>query len=125
MLGRARRGRPRAGAAGLAAATSDPIGVRWGSGLSIPCGRNLLRTRRGASKEMVLSHAGGVVGAAENSAGFVAEEEAETVRFAVEEMRRMLEGFMRSVEELGEQADRCSRDIRRARTVVLQRIIRQ
>lgn len=52
------------------------------------------------------------------------EEEEEAVRLAVEEIRRMLEGFMRSVEELGEQADRCSRDIRRARTVVLQRIIR-
>ncbi|KAG6471771.1 UPF0496 protein 1-like [Zingiber officinale] len=49
---------------------------------------------------------------------------AEAVRLGMEEVRRGLEAFMKSVEDLGEQADRCSRDIRRARTVVLQRIIR-
>lgn len=48
----------------------------------------------------------------------------EAVRIGIDEIRKKLEGFMKSVEDLGEQADRCSRDIRRARTVVLQRIIR-
>ncbi|XP_074562396.1 UPF0496 protein 1-like [Curcuma longa] len=48
----------------------------------------------------------------------------EAMRLGMEEVRRGLESFMKSVEDLGEQADRCSRDIRRARTVVLQRIIR-
>ncbi|KAL6867306.1 hypothetical protein ACP4OV_015330 [Aristida adscensionis] len=54
-----------------------------------------------------------------------AEREEEAVKFGVEEIKKKLESFMKSVEDLGEQADRCSRDIRRARTVVLQRIIRQ
>ncbi|KAH0458846.1 hypothetical protein IEQ34_011660 [Dendrobium chrysotoxum] len=48
----------------------------------------------------------------------------EAVRFGVEGIKKKLGAFMKSVEDLGEQADRCSRDIRRARTVVLQRIIR-
>ncbi|CAM0871713.1 unnamed protein product [Alopecurus aequalis] len=53
-----------------------------------------------------------------------AERDEEAVKFGVEEIKKKLETFMKSVEDLGEQADRCSRDIRRARTVVLQRIIR-
>lgn len=53
-----------------------------------------------------------------------AEQDEEAVKFGVEEIKKKLEVFMKSVEDLGEQADRCSRDIRRARTVVLQRIIR-
>ena len=52
------------------------------------------------------------------------ERDEEAVKFGVEEIKKKLENFMKSVEDLGEQADRCSRDIRRARTVVLQRIIR-
>ncbi|KAM3230379.1 hypothetical protein ACQJBY_060895 [Aegilops geniculata] len=53
-----------------------------------------------------------------------AERDEEAVKFGVEEIKKKLEAFMKSVEDLGDQADRCSRDIRRARTVVLQRIIR-
>jgi hypothetical protein len=53
-----------------------------------------------------------------------AERDEKTVKFGIEEIKKKLENFMKSVEDLGEQADRCSRDIRRARTVVLQRIIR-
>jgi hypothetical protein len=53
-----------------------------------------------------------------------AERDEEAVKFGIEEIKKKLENFMKSVEDLGEQADRCSRDIRRARTVVLQRIIR-
>ncbi|KAJ6801918.1 putative UPF0496 protein 1 [Iris pallida] len=48
----------------------------------------------------------------------------EAVKFGIEEIKKKLEVFMKCVEDLGEQADRCSRDIGRARTVVLQRIIR-
>ncbi|KAL3621214.1 hypothetical protein CASFOL_036126 [Castilleja foliolosa] len=47
-----------------------------------------------------------------------------SVRFAVEEIKMKLVVFMKNVEELGAQADHCSRDIRRARTVILQRIIK-
>ncbi|WOK93110.1 UPF0496 protein 1-like [Canna indica] len=58
-----------------------------------------------------------------DTAEFAIKDE-EAVKFGIEEIRKKLEVFMASVEDLGEQADRCSRDIRRARTVVLQRIIR-
>ncbi|PKA65946.1 UPF0496 protein 1 [Apostasia shenzhenica] len=51
-------------------------------------------------------------------------EEAAAVKIGVEEMKKKLAAFMKSIEDLGEHADRCSRDIRKARTVVLQRIIR-
>ncbi|XP_078430798.1 UPF0496 protein 1-like [Wolffia australiana] len=48
----------------------------------------------------------------------------EAVEMAVADIRAKLGSFMKSVEDLGAQADRCSREIRRARTVVLQRIIK-
>ncbi|KAJ4844457.1 hypothetical protein Tsubulata_028950 [Turnera subulata] len=51
--------------------------------------------------------------------------EQEAVRIAIEQIRKKLDVFMKNVEDLGAQADTCSRDIRRARTVVLQRIIKQ
>ncbi|KAI9123433.1 hypothetical protein K1719_004733 [Acacia pycnantha] len=54
---------------------------------------------------------------------FAIEEEA--VKIVIEEIKKKLGVFMTNVEELGVQADMCSRDIRRARTVVLQRIIRR
>lgn len=53
---------------------------------------------------------------------FVIEEEA--VKIGVGEIKKKLGVFMKNVEDLGVQADTCSRDIRRARTVVLQRIIK-
>lgn len=57
------------------------------------------------------------------SADFALQEEG-AVRFGVEEIKKKLGMFMKSIEDLGEQVDHCSRDIRKARTVVLQRIIR-
>lgn len=56
------------------------------------------------------------------NADFAIEEEA--VQLAVEEIKKKLGVFMKDVEALGLQADMCSRDIRRARTVVLQRIMK-
>jgi t-SNARE complex subunit (syntaxin) len=53
-----------------------------------------------------------------------AERDEEAVKFGVEEIKKKLESFMKSVEDLGEQADRCTRHIHRARTLVLGRIIR-
>ena len=53
----------------------------------------------------------------------LAERGEEAVRLGIEEVKKKLEVFMKGVDDLGDQADRCSRDIRRARTVVLQRII--
>ncbi|KAH6780016.1 transmembrane protein [Perilla frutescens var. hirtella] len=48
----------------------------------------------------------------------------DAVKVAVEEIRKKLVVFMKNIEELEMQADNCSRDIRRARTVILQRIIK-
>ncbi|CAL4941433.1 unnamed protein product [Urochloa decumbens] len=53
----------------------------------------------------------------------LAERGEEAVRIGIEEVKKKLEVFMKAVDDLGEHADRCSRDIRRVRTVVLQRII--
>ncbi|XP_051132841.1 UPF0496 protein At4g34320-like [Andrographis paniculata] len=57
------------------------------------------------------------------NADFAINEEA--VKLGVEEIKKKLDMFMKNIEELGAQADNCSRDIRRARTVILQRIIKQ
>lgn len=46
------------------------------------------------------------------------------VKLGIAEIKKKLDVFMKNVEDLGVQADVCSRDIRRARTVVLQRIIK-
>ncbi|XP_011037574.1 PREDICTED: UPF0496 protein At4g34320-like [Populus euphratica] len=46
------------------------------------------------------------------------------VKVAIEEIKKKLGVFMKNVEDLGVLADSCSRDIMRARTVVLQRIIK-
>ncbi|KAE8772670.1 putative UPF0496 protein 5 [Hordeum vulgare] len=53
------------------------------------------------------------------------EGDEEAARLVIEEVKKKMEEFMKSVDELGQQADKCSRDIRQARTVVLQRIIHQ
>ncbi|XP_068316977.1 UPF0496 protein At4g34320-like [Pyrus communis] len=57
-----------------------------------------------------------------HNAIFAIDEEA--VKVAIEEIKKKLGVFMKNVEDLGTQADICSRDIRKARTVVLQRIIK-
>ncbi|GAU34040.1 hypothetical protein TSUD_16280 [Trifolium subterraneum] len=51
-------------------------------------------------------------------------EEEEAVKVAIEEIKKKLGVFMKNVEDLGAQADTCSRDIIKARTVVLQRIVK-
>ncbi|KAJ6692637.1 UPF0496 PROTEIN 3-RELATED [Salix purpurea] len=62
------------------------------------------------------------IGALMQTADFAIEHGA--VKLAIEEIKKKLGVFMENVEDLGVQADTCSRDIRRARTVVLQRIIK-
>lgn len=63
------------------------------------------------------------IGALLQNADFAIEHEA--VKVVIDEIKKKLGVFMKNVEDLGTQADICSRDIRRARTVVLQRIIKQ
>uniref|UniRef100_A0A2P2KJL2 UPF0496 protein At2g18630 n=1 Tax=Rhizophora mucronata TaxID=61149 RepID=A0A2P2KJL2_RHIMU len=50
--------------------------------------------------------------------------EQDALTFVIDEIKKKLEVLMKSIDILGEHADRCSRDIRQARTVILQRIIR-
>ncbi|XP_059456368.1 UPF0496 protein At2g18630-like [Corylus avellana] len=57
------------------------------------------------------------------NADFALRED-EAVKLAMDEIKKKLEVFMDTIENLSEHADKCSRDIRRARTVILQRIIR-
>lgn len=56
------------------------------------------------------------------TADFAISEDA--VKLGIEEIKKKMVVFTKNVEDLGVQADMCSRDIRRARTVVLQRIIK-
>lgn len=58
------------------------------------------------------------------NADFAIREEEEAVVLAIDEIKKKLSGFMQTIDDLGEHADKFSRDIRRARTVILQRIIR-
>ncbi|XP_047339101.1 UPF0496 protein At4g34320-like [Impatiens glandulifera] len=62
------------------------------------------------------------IGSLLGAADFAINEKA--VRIGIEEIRKKLDEFMKNVEELGLHADMCSRDVRRARTVILQRIIK-
>lgn len=58
------------------------------------------------------------------NADFAIQEE-DAVKLVIEEIKKKLHGFMETIEMLGQNTDKCSRDIRRARTVILQRIIRR
>ncbi|KAG8473517.1 hypothetical protein CXB51_035643 [Gossypium anomalum] len=127
-------------AAALAAATSIPLGSmgKWIDSLW----RNYENVLKG-QKEVITSMQAGTYVAIKDldnirvlverleieieallqNAGFAIEQE-EAVRIGIDEMKKKLGVFMKNVEDLGQQADNCSRDIRRARTVVLQRIIK-
>ncbi|MED6193306.1 hypothetical protein PIB30_018052 [Stylosanthes scabra] len=126
-------------AAAVAAATSIPIGSmgKWIDSLW----RNYENALKG-QKEVISSMQAGTYVAIKDldnirvlidrleieiesllhNVDFAIEEEA--VKVAVVEIKKKLGVFMKNVEDLGVQADMCSRDIRRARTVVLQRIIK-
>ncbi|KAK8568273.1 hypothetical protein V6N13_106206 [Hibiscus sabdariffa] len=126
-------------AAALAAATSIPLGSmgKWIDSLW----RNYENALKG-QKEVVTSMQAGTYVAIKDldnirvlvdrleikieallqNADFAIEQEA--VKIGIDEIKKKLGVFMKNVEELGQQADICSRDIRRARTVVLQRIIK-
>ncbi|KAK6288009.1 hypothetical protein POUND7_014188 [Theobroma cacao] len=57
-------------------------------------------------------------------ADFALREE-DAVKLAFDEIKRKSEEYMEIIEKLGRQADMCSRDIRKARAVVLQTMTRQ
>ncbi|KAE8716756.1 UPF0496 protein 1 [Hibiscus syriacus] len=125
-------------AAALAAATSIPLGStgKWIDSLW----KNYQNTLKGQKEVISLMQVGTYVAIKDlnsirvlvdrleieiesmlKTADFAVQEEA--VKIRVDEIKKKLEIFMKNVEKVGQQADICSRDIRRARTVVLQRII--
>lgn len=126
-------------AAALSAATSEPLGSmgKWFDSLWEKY-ENTLKSQRDAVASMqagtfvVIKDLESVrvlierlevrIGALLQSAEFAFEED-EGVGIAVCEISKMLEGFVENVEETDELAARCCRDIRWARTVVLQRIL--
>jgi len=53
-------------------------------------------------------------------ADFALGEEGDAVKLAIDEMKKKLDVFMKTIQQLSEEADKCSRDIRCARTTVLE-----
>lgn len=56
------------------------------------------------------------------NAEFATEKE-EAVAMAVEEIKKKVDGFMKTLQDLSDHADKCSRDINRTRAVVSRKII--
>ncbi|KAL2552102.1 hypothetical protein Fot_05721 [Forsythia ovata] len=56
------------------------------------------------------------------NADFATREE-DAVVIAVEEIRKKVNGFMKTIQELSEHADKCTRETRMARALILRRII--
>ncbi|GAV67107.1 DUF677 domain-containing protein [Cephalotus follicularis] len=126
-------------AAALAAATSIPLGTMgkwidslWKNYENALKGQKLVISSMQAGTYVAIKDLDNIrvlidrleidIEALMQTADLVIEEGA--VKFAIEEIKKKLGEFMKNVEDLGVQADMCSRDIRRARTVVLQRIIK-
>ncbi|KAI4327551.1 hypothetical protein L6164_019999 [Bauhinia variegata] len=57
------------------------------------------------------------------NADFALRDE-DAVKLSMAEIKKKMETFMETMENLSQHADKCSREIRRARTVVIQKIIR-
>ncbi|XP_074575625.1 UPF0496 protein 1-like [Curcuma longa] len=126
-------------AAALAAASSIPIGSlgSWINSLLKNCQNTV-----GAEQELLASMEVGTwislkdldtirvlvdkLGVHFNSllenADFALKNE-EVVKFTIEEIKQNLEVFMKNIEDLGKEVDNCSRNTRRARTLVLKKIV--
>lgn len=55
---------------------------------------------------------------------FALREEDSPLKLVIDEIKKKLGVYMETIEDLVEHSDKCSRDIRRARTVILKRIIK-
>lgn len=66
----------------------------------------------------------GMEGMLQNTDFAIGEEDQEAVAMVVEEMKNTVSVFAETIEDLSDHSDKCIRDIKRARTVVLQRIIK-
>ncbi|XP_047315557.1 UPF0496 protein At4g34320-like [Impatiens glandulifera] len=59
------------------------------------------------------------------NADFAVREEDEAVMVAVEEMKKMIDGFIQAIDDLTKSADKTRSDLTMARTVIVKKIIRQ
>ncbi|KAK2657289.1 hypothetical protein Ddye_010341 [Dipteronia dyeriana] len=51
-------------------------------------------------------------------------KEEDVLKLAIDEIKKKLDKFMENIEDLGGHADKCSRDIRQARTVISRKIVK-
>ncbi|XP_068336638.1 UPF0496 protein At4g34320-like [Pyrus communis] len=58
------------------------------------------------------------------NADFAIREEGVAVKLVIDEIKKKLDVFVETIDNLSQHADKCSQNIRKARTVILQRIIR-
>nr|GEY73787.1 uncharacterized protein [Tanacetum cinerariifolium] len=61
-------------------------------------------------------------GLVRNAQFAISEEEEEAVGVAVDEMKASVNDFAKTIDELSDHSDKCCRDVRRARTVIVQKI---
>lgn len=61
-------------------------------------------------------------GLVQNAQFAIREEEEEAVVVAVEEMKKTVNEFAKTIDELSDHSNKCSRDVRRARSVIVQKI---
>ncbi|XP_076953939.1 UPF0496 protein At4g34320-like [Bidens hawaiensis] len=64
-------------------------------------------------------------GLVQNAQFAVKEEEEDVVAMVVDEMKKIMNGFAKTIDELSDHSDKCCRDILRARRVILQKITKQ
>ncbi|KAL7603506.1 hypothetical protein Lser_V15G20451 [Lactuca serriola] len=61
-------------------------------------------------------------GLVQNAQFAIKEDEEEAVAMAVDEMKKTVNDFAKTIDELSDHSDKCCRDVRRARLVIVQKI---
>ncbi|KAI3726216.1 hypothetical protein L1987_66013 [Smallanthus sonchifolius] len=61
-------------------------------------------------------------GLVQNAQFAIREDDEDAVGMAVEEMRKSVSDFAKTIDELSDHSDKCCRDVRRARAVIVQKI---
>lgn len=64
-------------------------------------------------------------GLVQNAQFAIKEEEEDAVAMAVDEMKKTVNDFAKTIDDLSDHSNKCCRDVRRARTVIVQKITKQ
>ncbi|KAI3760874.1 hypothetical protein L1987_51275 [Smallanthus sonchifolius] len=64
-------------------------------------------------------------GLVQNAQFAIKEEEEEAVAVVVDEMKKTVNDFVKTIDELSDNSDKCCRDVKRARRVIVQKISKQ